>query len=77
MRYGEPEAGHGVVRNRLFQPVATPCDGWHVPLLGLNVARDHAHGKKTGVESILRGLAKGGCAKQDAALSQVRLVRRA
>ena len=38
MRYGEPEAGHGVVRNWLVQPVATPCDGWHVPLLGLNVA---------------------------------------
>ena len=38
MRYGEPEAGHGVVRNWLVQPVATPCDGGHVPLLGLNVA---------------------------------------
>ena len=38
MRYGEPEAGRGVVRNRLFQPVATPCDGGHGPLLGLNVA---------------------------------------
>jgi len=38
MRYGEPEAGHGVVRNRLFQPAKTPCDGGHVPLLGLNVA---------------------------------------
>ena len=38
MRYGEPEAGRGVVRNRLFQPVATPCEGGHGPLLGLNVA---------------------------------------
>ena len=76
MRYGEPEAGRGVVRNRLFQPVATPCEGGHGPLLGLNVAVTTRTERKPEWR-ILRGLAKGGCAQQDAALSQVRLVMRA